>query len=192
MTPGTIRMTNMTANPKSQRPCKRLAAVVIAAIVAMSLASGGCAFPRQAEPKPTLYRVVGRVLDGHTRQPLANVRVRLRAVLPVNFNASSLPVYGDKKPAGAGTIPLTSYGITRTDGKYDIELSEKPEVVRSAIEIRVDASLGGYELGACDLPPPGQPQAAYEAPDIYLLPRSPTGQPAAARPNPAEKPIPWK
>jgi hypothetical protein len=204
MTHSELRMTNQPATPHDEltRSPKRPLALLFGhpfvilfsglVIAAGLLAAAGCGMPRQTEPKPDLYRVAGRVLDAHTKEPLTNVRIRLRAVLPVNFDASRLPVYGDKKPTGSGTIPLTSYGYTKADGKYEVELPEKPEVIQRAIEIQVDASIGGYELGTCDVPPPLKPQPVYTVQDIYLVPRSPTGQPAGTRPNPVTKPIPWK
>ena len=163
---------------------------VIAAILAA--ASGFGPWP-PSPPKPLLYHVTGRVFDGATKQPLPNVRLRLRAVVPVDFDVSRLPTYGDKKPTGKGTIPLTAFGFTKADGTYDMELSEGFAVIRNATEIRIDASVAGYEIASADMPTPAKPQDVYKAPDLYLAPKTFGFSPGTPRTGPTDtKLIPWK
>ena len=127
------------------------------------LAASGCSL--FAPRKPLLYRVEGRVVDAATRQPAANVRVRLAARIPTDF----------------GLRTLTAYGMTGHDGTYDIELSEGFTVLRSAQAIRLEASKGGYGAASTDLPIPAKRESVYKVPDLYLAPV-----------GPPEKPIPWK
>jgi len=137
------------------------------------LASGCSLF---APRKPLLYRVQGRVVDAATRQPAANVRVRLAASIPTDF----------------GPRTLTAYGMTDHTGTYDIELSEGFAVLRSAQAIRLEASKSGYGTTSTDLPIPGKKEDVYKAPDLYLAPVVRGAPMAPLRTGPPEKPIPWQ
>jgi hypothetical protein len=174
------------ARPRIAMP--HVAGLFLVAAVLIAAAAAGCG-PGRESSKPLLYRVTGKVLDAATKQPLAHVRVRLQAVFQVDFDASRLPAYGGKKPSGSGTMPLTAYGFTKADGSYDVELSQGPEYVRNASAISVDATQANYLPAGCDLPPPKKPQPVYEAPTIFLTPRSLPGVPRSTSPD---KPIPWK
>jgi hypothetical protein len=126
-------------------------------IIAALLAASGCSL--FAPRKPLLYRVQGRVVDAATRQPAANVRVRLAALIPTDF----------------GPRTLTAYGMTGHTGTYDIELSEGFAVLRSAQAIRLEASKSGYGATSTDLPVPGKKEDVYKVPDLYLAPGKPGG-----------------
>lgn len=128
-----------------------------ALIIAALLAASGCSL--FAPRKPLLYRVQGRVVDAATRQPAANVRVRLAASIPTDF----------------GPRTLTAYGMTGHNGTYDIELSEGFAVLRSARAIRLEASKSGYGATSTDLPVPGKKEDVYKVPDLYLAPGKPGG-----------------
>jgi hypothetical protein len=144
----------------------------IAVCLALLAASGCSLF---APRKPLLYRVQGRVVDADTRQPAANVRVRLAARIPTDF----------------GPRTLTAYGMTGHDGTYDIELSEGFAVLRSAQAIRIEVSKGGFGATAIDLPIPAKRESVYKAPDLYLAPVV-RGDTAVPRTRSPEKPIPWQ
>ena len=144
-----------------------------ALIIAALLAASGCSL--FAPRKPLLYRVQGRVVDAATRQPAANVRVRLAASIPTDF----------------GPRTLTAYGMTGHNGTYDIELSEGFAVLRSARAIRLEASKSGYGATSTDLPVPDKKEDVYKVPDLYLTPVV-RGAPAVPRIHSPEKPIPWK
>jgi hypothetical protein len=126
---------------------------------------------RPAPEKPDLYRVTGRVVDAQTRQGLANVRVLLRVTILTDL----------------GPRALASYGYTGANGSYSMEVSEGFEVVRHAVQIRLEASGRGYKPAAVDLPPPAKPEKVYPAPDILLapgdLPRATTLPPGVTIPG---------
>jgi len=112
----------------------------------------GCRLPPPQPRKPKLYEVRGRVIDADTQQGVPGVRVRVRATIPV----------------GAGAQYLTSYAVSSVDGTYRAELSEGFDIVRYAVEIRVDASKEGYIAGGADLPPPAKKRDYYPVPDIVI------------------------
>jgi hypothetical protein len=185
-------------------------------IIAVSMmATTGCGSMFQDKSKPTLYRVTGRVLDPFSKKPLVNVRLQLRAAIPIATDIGRLPARGGVQPRDpnqdylswvikrqpvdrvqprdSSKTYLVANGFTRANGTYDLELSEGFEVLRSATDIRIEAFLGGYEIGTMDMPVPNKPQKSYAAPDLYLSPRLPAAPPTnIPRSNPPEKPIPWK
>jgi hypothetical protein len=126
---------------------------------------------RPAPEKPDLYRITGRVADAQTRQGLPNVRVLLRVTMLTDL----------------GPRALVSYGYTGANGSYSVEVSEGFEVVRQAVQIRLEASGRGYKPAAVDLPPPANPEKVYPAPDILLapgdLPRATTLPPGVTIPG---------
>jgi hypothetical protein len=171
-------------------------------LVLMAAAAGlaaGCGTLWVPVPdKPQLYRIEGRVLDATNQTPVANARVMLRAAIPQQLITQGLPVIDNVKPGGGGAIQMTGYGFTRSDGTYDVELSEGFEIVKTAKIIRVEVSAAGYLSGSVDIPPPTQPAKVYKVPNVFLpaAPRSATGRPlplgTRPSPTPTEKAIPWQ
>ena len=99
-----------------------------------------------------LYRLGGRVLDAQTQRGLPQVRLRLQAKIPTALGASA----------------LVTYGLTREDGTYELELGAGFDLMRLAERIRLDAGKPGYEPSGADISPPTQKRASYTAPDIIL------------------------
>jgi hypothetical protein len=183
MTKSEDRMTNQTT-------------ICLAGLAAMlAAAASGCGlFVKSPPPKPQLYAVEGRVIDAQTGNGMLNVRVMVRATIPAMANATGLPPMSGKAPALGGQILMTGYGMTGTEGRYRVELSEGFEIARLATQIRVEVSAPGYLAEGADMPIPKADQAAYKAPDIllsraYRLPPAPLPGPTPTAP---EKAIPWK
>ena len=107
-----------------------VAVLVLGAIVLVSVGCG----PK----KPELFRVRGRMIDAETKQPLSGVRLLLRATFP----------------ADVGKTTLKSFGVTRADGSYDVELAEGFAVLREAAEIGLDAAKPGYTPVSVGVPVP--------------------------------------
>jgi hypothetical protein len=107
--------------------------VAVLVLGAMVLASVGC-----GPKRPELFRVRGRIIDAEMRQPLSGVRLLLRATFP----------------ADVGKTTLKSFGVSRADGSYDVELAEGFAVLREAAEIGLDAAKPGYTPVSVGVPVP--------------------------------------
>ncbi|MGB2937193.1 MAG: hypothetical protein WBD05_03210 [Phycisphaerae bacterium] len=106
----------------------------------------------QAERKPQLYCLRGRVLDAETGEGLPRARLWLRAGISTAFGSRS----------------LATAGITKTDGTYELELGEGFDVVQLAHAIHASAGKPGYAPKTTNLPTPTKAQRFYVAPDIIL------------------------
>jgi hypothetical protein len=102
--------------------------------------------------KPELFRVRGRIIDAEMKQPLSGVRLVLRATFP----------------ADVGKTTLKSFGVTRVDGSYDVELSEGFAVVREAAEIGLDAAKPGYTPVSVGVPVPIRSAPFFRMGDIVM------------------------
>jgi hypothetical protein len=121
-----------------------VAVLVLGAIV---LASVGC-----GPKKPELFRVRGRIIEAEMKQPLSGVRLVLRATFP----------------ADVGKTTLKSFGMTRADGSYDVELAEGFAVLREAAEIGLDAAKPGYTPVSVGVPVPIRSAPFYKMGDIVM------------------------
>jgi hypothetical protein len=146
----------------------------LAAVATAILCMAGCGlFGKPAPRKPNLYTVEGTVLDAMTQKSIHSARVMVRATIPSVTNTTGLPPIRGKMPSLGGQMLMTGYGVTDTNGKYRIELSEGYQIVRTATRIRIEASAAGYTAGSTELPAPQTEKSSYEAPDIILV-RPPT------------------
>jgi hypothetical protein len=109
--------------------------------------------------KPALYSLRGSVVDAGTKQGVSQVNLVLRALVVREGGAV----------ATRATTTLVAYGMTDTDGKYEIELAEGFDVLRQARQIRLEASKNGYSLAAMDIPPPNRKEDFYKLPDVLMV-----------------------
>jgi hypothetical protein len=121
--------------------------VAVLLLGAMALILVGC-----GPKKPELFRVRGRILDAEMKQPLPGVRLVLRATFP----------------ADVGKTTLKSFGMTRADGSYDVELAEGFAVLREAAEIGLDAAKPGYAPVSVGVPVPIRSAPFFRMGDIVM------------------------
>ena len=121
--------------------------VAVLVLGAMVFLGAGC-----GPKKPELFRVRGRIIDAEMKQPLSGVRLVLRATFP----------------AGVGKTTLKSFGMTRADGSYDVELAEGFAVLREAAEIGLDAAKPGYTPVSVGVPVPIKSAPFFKLGDIVM------------------------
>ena len=121
--------------------------VAVLVLGAMVFLSVGC-----GPKKPELFRVRGRIIDAEMKQPLSGVRLVLRATFP----------------ADVGKTTLKSFGVTRADGSYDVELAEGFAVLREAAEIGLDAAKPGYTPVSVGVPVPIRSAPFFKLGDIVM------------------------
>ncbi|HUS44448.1 MAG TPA: hypothetical protein VM219_00220 [Phycisphaerae bacterium] len=129
---------------------RRLAQARWLMAVCLIALAAGC--QPQAERKPQLYCLRGRVLDAETGEGLPRAHLWLRAGISTAFGSRS----------------LATAGITKTDGTYELELGEGFDVVQLAHAIHASAGKPGYAPKTTNLPTPTKAQPFYVAPDIIL------------------------
>jgi hypothetical protein len=108
--------------------------------------------------RPPLYAVRGRVLDANTRQGVAQANLLLRALIVRE---------GGVAPTRDSTT-LVAYGLTDSDGAFEIALAGGFEVLRQARQIRLEAVKSGYTLSTTDISPPTRKEESYKVPDIVI------------------------
>jgi|WetSurMetagenome_2_1015567.scaffolds.fasta_scaffold669919_1 hypothetical protein len=149
----------------SRRLTLRLAALA----AALAVATAGCGlFGLSAPRKPSLYTVEGRVFDAATHKPIQSARIMVRATIPAVTNATGMPPLSGKAASLGGQMIMSGYGLTDTDGRYSVELSEGYQIARTATQIRIEASAPGYLAGSTQLSAPTSAEPSYDAPDIIL------------------------
>ncbi len=143
------------------RQTARLAALAVLAALA------GCGNKRDAVDQDEIYRIAGKVVEGPASLGVPQARLRLKVGVPTVL----------------GPRVFTAYGMTESDGTFELAVPVPFEAVRQATRIQIVAAKPGYAAKEVNVAPPEKQRQAYPVAPIALAkkPPAPLGE---TRPGP--------